>query len=128
MPTVEITESPDDSPRAEAPAWPPRCTPFTIANLLVRFESLIRNGTLIWLRDIDERQTLRAAVKNKKDELIVYRWWPNYIPLVLNDDGSVTSVAPKRAPYTRHWIAADQTNKIYMLVKNSETYLHLDED
>lgn len=105
-------------PESEENPWPPKRS----AGLALpkRIDAAIRGGQLVWLRDYDEVHTLAVAVEIDGVRH-AYRIWPCYRRLVLNDDGSVSSETEKAA-YTRHWIWADQTSMVYMLMENSEKY------
>lgn len=105
-------------PESDETPWPPKRA--IGLSLFKRLDALLRNGRLIWLRDYDETQSLAVAVGVPGDRY-TFRIWPCYRRLDLNEDGTVTSKDDK-AKYVRHWIWAGDTDKVYMLMENSEKY------
>jgi hypothetical protein len=112
-----------------AAKWPPRHGPgIDLISLFKRAEAIGRRGKLVWLRDVDEVHTLAVAYEDSEGQLIAHRQWPNHRPIILNEDGTVKSKDDGKVPYCKHWIAARDTDMIYMLMQNSDTYLELGMD
>jgi hypothetical protein len=111
-------------------AWPPRHNPpMTFINFMKRIECFIRRSKLVWLRGIDDTVVLAVAYTEFDGRRYAYRWWPDGVKVYLNEDGTVEQVSAKKDEvYVRHWIAEDETNKIYMWLQNSEVYLEPLED
>jgi hypothetical protein len=111
-------------PKAEvARAWPPTAKPdMRFMNVLKRIECFLRRGQLIWFRNADDSSTLAVAYTDPVGQKYAYRHWPDSLKVYLNEDGSVHAEA-RKGEYVRHWIAADDTNMIYMMLQNSEVYL-----
>jgi hypothetical protein len=102
--------------------WPPK-TPvgFSIDAVAKRLHAFFTRGTLIWLRDFDECQSLTVAHRNFKGDLVAPRMWPFYREVILLEDGNV--YCPHiEDQFVRHWIEANQTRMIFMLLQNSEVY------
>lgn len=106
-------------PESDESPWPPK-RPIGVA-LPQRIDAFLRRGRLVWLRDYDEVHALAVAVTDAEGVRYAYRIWPCYRRLVLEDDGTVFC-DDEKAKYVRHWIWADQTDMVYMLMKNSEKY------
>jgi hypothetical protein len=109
-------------PKSKDDPWPPRGQPHaTVLNVLKRTEAKLFGAKLVWLRDCDECQTLAVARRDDSGVLRAPRFWPCYRMLTLNDDGTVAS-DDNATQYVRHWIAVNETDKVFMLFQNSEIY------
>jgi hypothetical protein len=101
--------------------WPPKQK--VGLSILKRIDAFLKKGKLVWLRDFDDVQFLSVAFTGSNGLRYAYRIWPHYHLVILNDDGTVSPQKDDNEyEYVRHWIWANETDKIYMFMQNSEKY------
>lgn len=102
-------------------SWPPtRKVGYSPIALMKRLDAWLRQGSLVWLRDFDGECALSVAYHSQSSGFYIsHRVWPYEGRVVLKEDGNVDT----DNLFVVQWIAADDTNKVFMYMKNTETYL-----
>jgi hypothetical protein len=110
----------------DARAWVPKTIPATGRNLLIRLTKLfVPKSRLVWVRDAWDNKWLCVAFPSAYDEFglplfSAYRYWPFYLRMTLNSDGSVSTGRDDN--YIYHWIEAAPAAQTVMMLKNYDTY------